>query len=411
MNEMNFSYTAHGPARPDRLTVDFYQEADTLMLRMPRGGGPWHFMLLWLIGWTVCCVALLAKVLNAPAPWILVFALPFWTSWLFVASLIAWMLFSKETLYVDCDEVRFVRTAVIRLTARIVPRKEIKGFHECRSNYAENNQFLWGIEMVTLGKSVRFAFRLPEQERAWLIYQLNAFLKLPGVEKVRYSAGSAEVISRTSDSRSTIGVPITTEILVSKNTLTEAPTDCRWQLSEDFDNFAFLQKGRLNLGGLAGLLFVNVFWNGIVAVFVMALFGMAPVKNPPQRWEWWGMFVFLIPFEVIGLVMLATLISTVLEPLRRKTWGFEQDRIVTRTVWSMYRRMRMFNVLGLDRLELRRSKGDGSEGQWSAEPFTLAFVSTINVDLCDIANLTEGEARWMAHIVLARRPKWFKAKS
>ncbi len=409
MNESNFSYTERGPARPDRQTVDFYQEADALVLRMPRGGGPWLFLLLWLIAWTIGCVALLDKVLNDPAPWILVFALPFWASWLLVAALIVWMLFCRETLYLDSDEARFVRTAVVRLSARIVPRKEIKGFHECRSNYAENDQYLWGIEMVTLGKSMRFAFRLPEQERTWLIYQLNAFLKLPEVEKERRTAGSAEDIPQTSDSHSTVGAPITTEILFSKNTLAEAPTDCRWQLTEDFDNFAFLQKGRLNLGGLAMLLFVNVFWNGIVAVFVMGLFGLAPVQKPLQGWEWWGLFVFLIPFEVIGLAMLAALISAVLEPLRRTIWEFEKDRIVTRTVWSLYRRMHVFHVLGLDRLELRCSNGDGSEGKWTAEPFKLAFIATDTVDLCEIGKLTEGEARWIAHIILGRRSRWFHA--
>jgi hypothetical protein len=44
-------------------------------------------------------------------------------------------------------------------------------------------------------------------------------------------------------------------------------------------------------------------------------------------------------------------------------------------------------------------------------PFELALVSSNNIDLCDIGNLTEGEARWMARFVLERRPKWFVKRS
>ena len=49
--------------------------------------------------------------------------------------------------------------------------------------------------------------------------------------------------------------------------------------------------------------------------------------NPPQGVEWWGMFIFLIPFEVVGLVMLLALLGALLEPVRRTTWGFSRNSI------------------------------------------------------------------------------------
>ncbi len=49
------------------------------------------------------------------------------------------------------------------------------------------------------------------------------------------------------------------------------------------------------MGAVAGLLFINAFWNGIVLVFVLALCGLMPMDDGPEGWEWWGMFVFLIP--------------------------------------------------------------------------------------------------------------------
>jgi hypothetical protein len=39
--------------------------------------------------------------------------------------------------------------------------------------------------------------------------------------------------------------------------------------------------------------------------------------------------------------------------------------------------------------------------------FDLAFIANDNVDLCVISDLSEGEARWMAHVVLDQRARWF----
>jgi hypothetical protein len=163
------------------------------------------------------------------------------------------------------------------------------------------------------------------------------------------------------------------------------------------------------------LLFVNAFWNGIVSVFVLILFGVMQVNNAPQGWPWWGMFVFLIPFEAIGLAILAALVSTVLEPWRYTAWQFERDRIVSRTRWPVYGHTREWDVLDLDRLELRRLGNDSRGRHYSKTtsdrtdqmPFELALVAGNNVDLCAIRGLTEGEARWMARLILDRRRNWF----
>src|SRR5262249_13157931 len=123
------------------------------------------------------------------------------------------------------------------------------------------------------------------------------------------------------------------EVLSLDRSRSEPPTDCNWRVTNDPETFEFWQKGRLNIGALAGLLFVNAFWNGIVSVFVMTLFGLMPGNNGPQGWEWWGLFVFLIPFEVIGLLMFAALVVTVLEPFRRTAWRFEHERILSQWRW------------------------------------------------------------------------------
>jgi hypothetical protein len=413
MNEPHLLDVSQGPARPERLTVEFYEEPDTVVVHKRRGGGPWAFLLLWLLGWTVGCVLLLVQILKEPSLGMFAFAVPFWASWLLVAGLLVWMLFGKETLFLDRDEAIFRRTAFIRLSEIIVPRKEVQGFRECRSNHSENDKYLWGIEMVTLGKPVRFAFRLPDRERAWLIHQLNRFLEASGPDAPRQFLRPPPTIARNASSHESSfskRAPVAPELLTFESTLAEPPTDCSWHLTEDSDAFALGQKGRLNIAALAILLFLNAFWNGIVSVFVMVLFGLMPINNAPQGWQWWGLFVFLIPFEAIGLVIFGALGFVVLEPWRRTAWRFDWDRIVRQTRWPVYCYTRAWQVLHLDRLELRRRRGSNSSAPTDLTgemPFELAFVTSDNVDLCDIRKLTEGEARWLARIVLERRRNWF----
>jgi hypothetical protein len=411
--------TSCGPARPQRLMIEFYEQPDALVVHQRRAGGPWLFLLLWLIGWTVGCAWMLVNVLHHPSLGTFALALPFWAAWLFVGSLLIWMLFGKETLFLGCGDAFFLRTAIIRLPSRLVPRNEIQGFRECSSNYHENGHYLWGIEMLTLGEPVRFAFRLPDRERAWLIHQLNRFLessephqeqhhRQPPRTRTRGTPfGTATLANRT---------VLATETLTFQHALGEPPTDCSWQLLEDLDTFAFWQKGRLDLGPFSLLLFFNLVWNSMVLLFVMVLFGFMPNNNPPHGWEWLGLFVFLIPFEVIGLVMFAVFLLVLLEPCRRTDWRFESNRFIRQIRWPLYCHRRAWDVVGLDRLELRRRDANDPRHRRLPEVtmdiadlrlFELTVVDCNNVDLCEIGNLTEGEALWMAHIVFDRCAKWF----
>jgi hypothetical protein len=81
----------------------------------------------------------------------------------------------------------------------------------------------------------------------------------------------------------------------------------------------------------------------------------------------------------------------------------------------VYCHARSWEVGRLGRLELRRSGNHSRRQRFSdmtadmtgQTAFELALVSDDNIDLCEIDDLTEGEARWMARIILERRPTWF----
>lgn len=44
----------------------------------------------------------------------------------------------------------------------------------------------------------------------------------------------------------------------------------------------------------------------------------------------------------------------------------------------------------------------------SETSFCLTFVDQDNVEVCSIHALTEGEARWIADVVLRERSAWFR---
>ena len=420
-----------GPARPAKLSVDFYDEPDGIALHMKRGGGPGLFLLLWLIGWTVGCVFLTHQVIHEPSIGMFAFAIPFWASWLAVAAFLVWILFGKETLLLRPDKALFLRKAFVTLSTRVVPRCEIRSFCECHSSHTENDQHLWGIEMTTLGTPLRFCYRLPDQERAWLIHQLNRFLALAPAEGA--TADRSALITRKAASTVPAASPSDPDddaasgaaasgarILKSADALPEVPSDSPWTTLADFSALVLHQRGRLSLGAVAGLLFINLFWNGIVSVFVLVLLGLMPQGNPPQPppqgAEWWGMFVFLTPFEAIGLLMFAGLVLTILAPFWHETWRFDPDRITQENRLLLYRRRRLWEIAALGRLELRRQREEGEKagkitdlgrGGGGERPFELVFVSGENADVCSIDNLTEGEARWIGGLVMDQCRHWF----
>ncbi len=172
-----------------------------------------------------------------------------------------------------------------------------------------------------------------------------------------------------------------------------------------------MKRGRSEWAAVLGLLFSNAFWNGIVAVFVLSLCGAMPDNEPPQGGEWWGLFFFLIPFEVIGLCMFLGLLAVLLEPVHRTIWHFTRRDAERRAIWLGVGPRRTWEVASLDRVDLCRDAkrwwhaslpgGDGRR-------YRLSLVDKTNTELCSVNGLTEGEARWIGDAILRERAIWFR---
>lgn len=383
------------------------------------------FLFLWLIGWTVGCIFLGIQVWNDPQLGMVLFGIPFWISWFFVAAFIIYCLTMHESFCLDQQGVTFYRQAVIVLLRREIPLAELREFstYEEVQKSDESTTTTYGIELRGQGRSLRFAANLSEAERTWLCYELQATLRQLQAEDHRGLAladtdpdeDDSQYRGRQESAPAATDLDVAQDqfILEAADTPLQPPSDSAWRLSDDIQTVRFAERGRLSLMMVLGMAFICTFWNGIVSVFLCVLWGVMP-GAPPQGVEWWGMFVFLIPFEAIGLLMVVGLIFTLLEPVRTTSWTFSPDHIRCRMAWlglfgwswnyasPDYGRLKVID-LQTDRKQFVPTIPGDTAGMQSA----LVVVDPDNVEICTITRLSLGEARWMADVLLQNHPDWF----
>ncbi|NUQ61817.1 MAG: hypothetical protein HUU20_04970 [Pirellulales bacterium] len=428
------------PVRPRRLKVRVVDEGDRLRFSFhaPQYGGG-CFMVLWLIGWTVGCVWLAGMAINEPKFFIVLFAVPFWASWFFVFFVLLRTFLQREELSLGAAGVDFVQRVIVTVRRRHIPLDEVRTFREYEIvTDRESGRRAWGIEIVASGRSLRVFQEVPEQERAWLIAELKRCLAglkppVPGDEgpmddgaEFGSTPGKADRETATAEKedekrrakKSELGNG-EVEVLRPSGTPVGPPSDCGWQQIDEFRATGFAQRGRMDWGAVGGMLFVNLFWNGIVSVFISSLF--VPEMHGPEGAMWWGLVVFLIPFEVIGLAMFVGLVAVLLEPVRRATWRFSEGVAEYRWTYFGFGPRWTYPIDRPDRIELRRSRENQRPGfrlsirqaTWSEDANgadrQLVLVGLDNTEVCTIDALTDGEARWIGDILLAERFEWFRA--
>jgi hypothetical protein len=409
--------TRDQPARPRRLHTHLESAGLRLTLEYRRFDPTGCFLFLWLIGWTVGCVVLLGRVIAEPTILHLSFAIPFWAAWLLVSCLVLNSFFRRERLELGPEGIQFDCRVIIPIRQRAIPLGEIQGFGSYSTVVdSESGTREWGLEVLTHGQGLRFGKGLSDDERAWLIDQLETQLSrlMPGREPPRPELqGQDSSESFAAQPRAT-----QTDVAGSGERLTLAaaplapPSDSRWVRRDDFHQLTFVTRGRCGCGALGMLLFITVFWNGIVSVFLTQLFGG---EGGLQGAAWWALFVFLIPFEVIGLIMFGALVVALVEPLRRTRWSFTYGGAESQTTWLGIGPFRSYPVDRLDRIELRAASQGALAFRIADEnssPVTpnccLVFIDCENRQQFTVDGLSQGEARWMADTVLRECQRWFR---
>jgi hypothetical protein len=365
-------------ARPQKCRVHVEQTADELVLWRRAGSlVVAAFLLVWLTGWTAGCVHLVGVVRREPTLEHLLFAVPFLASWVFVLAVLLGMLLGFERLRVGPDGLEY-RNLVGR---RFVPLGEVKAVsHDSTVVDTENGRAEYGLRVETLGRPLRFGQGVDPAERLrlaeLLVRQLRAF------DPDRPVDHRPEVSAKPA---------VEVEVLRPAGAVPEPPSDCPIRSSADWDGSVFVRRGTFSLTALGAVTFACLFWDGIVGVFVLQL-----LKNFQ-----WFLFFFLIPFEAVGLALVAGWLAALLAPFRAERWVIGPGELMSRFSVLGMGRTRRVEAAEVGRVELRKN---ACGLRWHARdaegntPYSLGFVSRDGRDLLAIDDLTEGEARWVGGV-------------
>lgn len=358
----------------------------------------------WLTGWSAGCVMLLGHVKADPSLMNVLFAIPFITAWFAVSGVLVGLLFGHQRLRLDSQGLDYEFRALVPLRRRHIPREELKQAVAAIGRATSQSNAWACLRIETAGKPVNFGSDLDHDELHWLVQRVNQQLDRlkPRRSRIRDRSSDAEP-PQDEPQRSASGA----ETLTLASRPLVAPSDCRYALESDFDELRFVWAGRWSLATIGGATFLNLFWNGIVSVFVLEL----------VRDFQWLMFFFLIPFEAIGLAMFGAWVLALAAPACRERWTFGREEIAHRRSLFGLGWTRRYCAEPFDRIELHdRSTLSGASQQAavidmtdSGGDYLLSFISRDQRIVVQIKSLTEGEARWIADQVLRARPKWFQS--
>jgi hypothetical protein len=390
-----------GVIQPAKMTMCVQRSG--VGLELTRRGcsvGGVGFLILWLTAWTAGCVMLAHQFITKREPFMLLFGIPFWASWFAVASYIAYGLFGFERLTIGRSGAEILKgVGPWTFKQRRIPLSELRRARLHKSSYEVNDQPVYGVEIRTAGKPITVAVGVESEEREWLIATIN---------KEFDSLGVVDPTSEASDQSATRLE--SSPIAVERSSYVKPPpppSDCTWEMQPTVMGSEFVRKGRFKLGTFAGLTFINLFWNGIVSVFVSQLIGLGPDNKPMAGGEWWFLFFFLIPFEVIGLIMIGAWVACLTTPAWREVLTLDRNEVAFRFSVFGIGRTKQFAALEIVAMDVQRrppkkttSPSLREDGEWQ-----IVFTDKCKREVMRVKHLTEGEATWMAGNIRRMYPR------
>jgi hypothetical protein len=346
-------------------------EGDLLHLRRRRSSLwmvviPAAIFIAWEIVWSFGCVMLIRQALEQQTLEHFLFAIPFLTAWVFVAVVLAYMLTGFETIEVGPGGLEYRRGLLgWALWRRRIPRNEIKEarlYEHMVENGEGGSTLCREVKIESLGRAFCFGRPIESYEGIWLAEQINQHLQTLG-----------PVATAPNDA---------------------LPSDSTLQQVELWNGVELRRRVRLDLATIGVTTAMCFFWNGIVGIFLLQL---------SRQFQWFP-FLFLIPFELVGLTLLAAWVGVITAPLTIRRWILGPEQIAARTAILGLGWTRRLDAADLAHVEFRevanpgKSRGkvtDQTPASENESPFAVALLDHEENDRLVIPNLTEGEARWL----------------
>ncbi len=400
------------------------REGDEFELSMRTGArGVGCFMFVWLTGWSVGSSVVSYKYLTTHEAIFLYVALAMWTFWLVGSYMMLSSFLGRFRLSLNPVGLTLAEGIVWPRVRRQYPLDEVFRFKQCLGPQGNKGRTTYAIEVRCWGIPHLFGSSLSGDDREAVINLLNdelKQLKQRRLKRTRLPTAPRIIVRRddTSHHDDSSGEDSNECLTITAaDRLFDPPSDCRWQHLAGIDADVFHNRGRFELKQILLLAAVSAFWNGIVSVFIFAgLLGMLPGGHAVHGPEWLGLFLFLIPFELIGLFLIGAVLFHVIEPLRVTRWTLDTLGVTCRVSWLGLGWRRFQPIAQLDRVEIHRVRykdrmlkfrfapcSSRDKVPQTSDNFSLLFFAPDGKEVAGIHDLTRGEAVWIAQTALSHR--------
>ena len=133
------------------------------------------------------------------------------------------------------------------------------------------------------------------------------------------------------------------------------------------------------------------FWNGIVSVFVVKAISDWAGPAGGDLWE----TLFITPFVLVGLAMLAYLAIFVLDPFRKITYVFTDQEIEWNFKYFGIGRTKTWELAGAVAMGISDDEEDPADELADGTDYKLGF-SNQGTEKTSISSLSLAEAEWIA---------------
>lgn len=320
--------SASMPQRPAKAHTQLRETGDGVEFDVKPGAGFVKiFLSLWLAGWTIGCVALAHKVAT-DFKWImLLFAVPFWAGEVFVAGLLVHMYTGVERLRINHQGITLDQSSALKRRVQQTSFSQLRKLEVGDRIYdSDTDAKCYGLRIETSELPMVFGLNgmgpnLTIDEARWIEHE--ALLAVG-------TFGGEEVFDRLASGRGSVARLRELDDIGPSNqkNVTDLAPVGPIQIFDEPSGVRLIRPAVFTFGAFAGVTFIALFWNSIVGVFIWAL-----IFDPPPGIMRVFLFLFLIPFELIGLLFIFAWFATLLAPIRDQVWIFASDQIVTR--WRM----------------------------------------------------------------------------
>lgn len=409
-----------GPTRPSFCRFRVQMTDNELLLRYRAGilGRLFlvGFLSLWLSFWTVGVMMMLRELWQNFEVTMLLMAIPFVTAEVAVIVIIFGLLFYRESLSITSEAVTLRRRALIPLSRRVIPTREVVYADYFYERTGKNGRSR--LRIVTVGAPLLMASGVSSTDAGYAATLINNWLDQNATQRDRLPSEQERQAAQTSTTRSLKELfaarleakqhhsadddeePAEDEVLIPGEGPELPPSDSRWSAVSEYDGVTFTSRDRWQLSTAVTLTGIALFWNGIVSTILVASISEGKFH--------WGIGLFFTPFVVIGVAILFAWFQAVTAPAWRTTWILDRHEVIRRKSFLFLRRQRVTPITTVSHLELERVL-DLSDGEdTAAQIYQLNLIDQANEQIVSLSSLSEGEARWMAREIYSACYHWFR---